>query len=63
MGRDAVVEANHVIMFVQCSLAAPIQCQLSAKKNKKGKTTTLPSALIFIVLPNYGNRSPIRTQA
>lgn len=52
MGRDAVVEANHVIMFVQCSLAAPIQCQLSAKKNKKGKTTTLPSALIFIVLAN-----------
>lgn len=51
MGRDAVVEANHVIMFVQCSSAAPIQCQLSAKKQKK-TTTTLPSALIFIVLAN-----------
>lgn len=25
--REAVVEADHVIMFVQCSSAAPVQCQ------------------------------------
>lgn len=33
---DAVVEANHVIMFVQCSSAAPIQMPALSKKKKRG---------------------------